>query len=74
VSSTPVNGGSAGGSGGAGGTGGQGGGGSGGVSYAIVQGGDGGVTLNGSPKLAHGDGGTGGAPNGANGVAADKFP
>ena len=57
-----------------GGVGGQGGGGSGGDSYAIVSGGDGGVTLNNSPTLAHGDAGAGGVANGANGVAADRVP
>ncbi|HSQ63643.1 MAG TPA: hypothetical protein VLM85_10535 [Polyangiaceae bacterium] len=72
--STPLNGGVAGGTGGAGGVGGQGGGGSGGVSYDIVQGGDGGVVVNGSPKLAHGDGGAGGALGGASGLAGDKWP
>ncbi len=74
VSATTLNGGTAGGIGGTGGNGGQGGGGSGGDSYAIVTGGDGGVTLNNSPTLAHGDGGTGGAASGTNGVAADRFP
>ncbi len=69
-----LTGGTAGGSGGVGGQGGQGGGGSGGVSIDIVQGGDGGVTLNGSPTLAHGDGGTGGAAGGTNGAASDRFP
>ncbi len=67
-------GGSAGGSGGVGGTGGAGGGGSGGDSYAIVQGGDAGVTLNGGPVLAHGAGGTGGVLGGTNGLAADRWP
>jgi hypothetical protein len=72
---TPLTGGSTGGKGGAGGVGGQGGGGSGGVSYAFVQGGDAGaLTLNGSPSIAHGDGGTGGAFGGANGVSGDKWP
>jgi hypothetical protein len=69
-----LNGGTAGGVGGSGGPGGQGGGGSGGVSYAIVQGGAGAVTLNGNPKLAHGDGGTGAAVGGANGTSSDRFP
>ena len=73
-SGTPLNGGSAGGSGGAGGVGGHGGGGSGGDSYGFVQGGDGGVTLNGNPSITHGTGGTGGAVSGANGTAADRWP
>lgn len=74
LSSTTATGGTAGGAGGSGGVGGHGGGGSGGDSYAIVQAGGGAVTLNGNPKLTHGNGGNGGALAGANGVAADRFP
>lgn len=74
VSGTTLSGGSAGGTGGAGGVGGQGGGGSGGPTFAIVQGGDGGVALNGNPKLAHGDGGAGGANGGAGGASGDRWP
>ena len=73
VSSTTLSGGSAGGTGGAGGVGGQGGGGSGGWSYAVVAGGDAGVTVDGG-VLAHGDGGTGGTVGGANGSAGDRWP
>ncbi len=74
IAGTSEPGGNAGGKGGNGGNGGQGGGGSGGDSYAFVQGGDGGVTFNGNPTIAHGDGGTGGAASGTNGAAGDKFP
>jgi hypothetical protein len=74
VAGYTLDGGTAGGSGGSGGAGGQGGGGSGGVSFVVVHGGDGGVTLNNGPVLAHGDGGTGGVVGGANGSAADQWP
>jgi hypothetical protein len=69
-----LDGGTAGGGGGHGGAGASGGGGSGGASYDIVQGGDAGVTLNGSPMFVYGDGGTGGVLGGANGTAGDKWP
>ena len=74
VSSYTLDGGTTGGNGGAGGAGGHAGGGSGGVTYDFVQGGDGGVLLNGGPTLIHGDGGTGGTLGGANGSAGDKWP
>lgn len=73
VSEYTLDAGTAGGSGGAGGPGAQGGGGSGGWSYAIVQGGDGGVSLDGG-TLAHGDAGSGGVLGGADGLAGDRWP
>ncbi|CAN5454381.1 hypothetical protein BH09MYX1_BH09MYX1_26760 [soil metagenome] len=60
--------------GGLGGAGGAGGGGAGGASFGVYAGGTGKITVVTAPLFQHGTAGTAGSPNGAPGIAADRFP